>query len=202
MHKYVTTNAESTTKIPENRAGKTSVLRINLHSLQVHMRTAMHAAMHLEEILPDGDKKFELPENFINVQRHLESGLDCWEQVNKELSTFQESERSDEKKEHPVQPSTTREEEPVVHDIMDEEIPLEDQIFEGMADDSDDQSINDDDSFDLRPRKLVEDTATVMQELRSVLAVKTSEKEREMWKMKLFPGYKGKKVEKEKKATV
>nr|XP_002126508.1 vezatin [Ciona intestinalis] len=196
MHKYVT----NTKNIPQQSQGegqpcKTSVLRINLHSLQVHMRAAMHAAMQLEESLPLDNTQVQLPDNFINIGRHLESGLDCWAQFNKEISGFEENESEKEETENIVQPVVTEDEELVVVDNTDDEVTMEDQIFEAIADDSSDEDYDRGDMFDSRPTKIVEDTATVMRELRSVLAVKTSEKEREMWKMKLFPGYKGKKVE-------
>nr|CAB3267609.1 vezatin [Phallusia mammillata] len=199
MHKYLTSTANSRAQNPTGK-NKTSVLSLNLHSLQVHLRAAMHATMKLENDLARDKHLGEFPLDLITM--HLTSGKECLEQCDKQLDLLhaKDSAADDDVAVSggPVAPHVINDnvghDKPVLIDDVDNFV--EDEIFEATTEDMPgENALEPDDAVTNCTKKIAAESATVIRELRSVLAVKTSEQEREIWKKKLFPTYVPKKVQ-------
>ncbi|CAK8689009.1 unnamed protein product [Clavelina lepadiformis] len=188
MHKNLSNLRNTNDKVSKQNSNgfQSSALFVNMHSLQVHMRAAMLVSIELEEKVLPHKLDISGTEQFHDLKRHFDASLECWDDCLKQIKTVGSEKPSVALKDKHVLLQDTASKPTMIN--PDEDILVEDQVFEGTADRKDDSKMLDfgtDEPFE----KNLEKSSTVIEELQSVLAVKTSEKQREMWKRQLFPHY-------------
>jgi len=197
MYKYITevkTEASSKSFSDKKKQNKTTAFLLHLQSLQAHLRNATLMALEMHERLKEkaaADDDDNYATGILeNIEHHIEVASDCLQQCSSEL-------KYDSKKEVKCKNLEKIQSQLVVDKVDDaikfeeeEEVDyVEDQVFEAIVDrtDAEENNNNFEDEDDFRDYSKSQE---IIKELQSVLAVKTSVKEREERKCKLFPSYK------------
>nr|XP_039259943.1 uncharacterized protein LOC120336345 isoform X1 [Styela clava]XP_039259944.1 uncharacterized protein LOC120336345 isoform X1 [Styela clava] len=171
-----------------------SMLNISLHSIQVHLRSALQVAIEAEQNCDEADEDFNLllkDKLLPQVQIHVDATNQCIAETLKCLEPVLKENNIP--KIRPNSDSMSNSKSLIDESSLNNQDEIrEDQVFEATTEDlenDDTDKIDNDTEFQNMRKKRIEETTHVMKELKSVLHMKTSVEEREIRKQKLFPNY-------------